>query len=517
MKRLLQFALAASFLVGLAPAQQPAVKVYPFRGTVEQVDLPSKRVRVANEPVAGVMGAMTMTYTVDKDEMLGKLKPGDRIAATYDGASHLSHVEVVTAKSSDTSSGMSLAQLEQLALAGNPTMSQAQANLRVSEGLARQAGLYPNPIAGYYGDEIRGGYTGGGKQGGFISQTIVTGGKLRAARRLGDLLATEAKTNGELQRLRILTSLRLVFYQVLAAQRLVEVRQKLCNLAADAVQTSQQLTNVGQADRPDVLQAEIEHMQAGVALRIAQQNVQSSWRTLAAVVGKPELPVTALAGELDSLPALDYNEWLATTLRDSPEMKLAQQAIERADAKVAQASKARIPDLQLYGNLTQNNELLETTHRPVGLNGGVQIGVQLPLFNRNQGNIAAAKAEKESAEQEVARKRLQMAREVAVLFRDYDLSRTNVDQYKNELLPRANEAYQLYRSNYEKMSGAYPQVLIAQRTLFQLEVDYVQSLQNAWQSLLTIRGFGLVDGLAAPTNLASTALPNMVSPSSMLP
>jgi outer membrane protein TolC len=60
--------------------------------------------------------------------------------------------------------GMRLEQLEQMALANNPTVAQAQANLRVAAGLTRQAGLYPNPTVGYYGDEIRGGYTGGGKQ-----------------------------------------------------------------------------------------------------------------------------------------------------------------------------------------------------------------------------------------------------------------------------------------------------------------------------------------------------------------
>jgi cobalt-zinc-cadmium efflux system outer membrane protein len=50
------------------------------------------------------------------------------------------------------------------------------------------------------------------------------------------------------------------------------------------------------------------------------------------------------------------------------------------------------------------------------------------------------------------------------------------------------------------MAGAYPQVLISQRTLFQLEADYVEALENAWQSALVIRGFGLMDGLSRPIN-----------------
>ncbi len=394
--------------------------------------------------------------------------------------------------------GLSLEELERLALANNPTVAQVQANVRVAAGLARQAGLYPNPTAGYYGDEIRGGSMGGGKQGGFISQTIVTGGKLRAARRVAELFAQEAKTTGEMQQLRILNNVRMMFYQVLADQQLMDVRQNLAKLAADATQTSYQLANVGQADRPDVLQAEVEQQQINVSFRIAQQNLRSSWRTLAAVVGKPDLAQTRLEGDLEAIPDLSYEEWLATTLRDSPEVKLAQQAVDRAQASLAQARKVPIPDLQLYGNLSQNYEPLETTRKPIGLNGGVQIGVQLPIFNRNQGNIAAARGEIESAKQEIVRLRLQIARDVASLFRDYDSARATVQQYKTEMLPRAQQAYRLYQTNYQKMAGAYPQALISQRTLFQLEVDYVQALESAWQSALGIRGFGLMNGLSAP-------------------
>jgi cobalt-zinc-cadmium efflux system outer membrane protein len=55
------------------------------------------------------------------------------------------------------------------------------------------------------------------------------------------------------------------------------------------------------------------------------------------------------------------------------------------------------------------------------------------------------------------------------MFRDYESARITVQQA--EMLPRAEQAYKLYQTNYHKMAAAYPQVLISQRTLFQLEVD----------------------------------------------
>jgi len=497
---------AICLLTSFAAAQQTEKKSSTLLGTVEKVNTSTKRLTVANEPIPGGMGAMTMDYAVDKEDVLGRLKPGDHITAKmYEGDMTLYDVQLLphtgtAPPPAAVQPGMRLEDLEQTALANNPTLAQVQANIRVSAGLARQAGQYPNPTVGYYADEVRGGYSNGGKQGGFISQTIITGGKLRAARRVAELLTKESETTGDVQRLRILNNVRTMFYQVLADQRLVDVRQNLAKLAADATQTSHQLANIGQADRPDVLQSEVEQQQMNVSLRIAEQNLRSSWRTLAAVIGKPDLPQARLEGDLEAIPDLNYEEWLATTLKDSPEVKLAQQSVEHAEASLIQAKKAPIPDLQLYGNLSQNNmPLVETSPRITGVQGGVQIGVQLPIFNRNQGNIAAAKADVESTKQELVRLKLQIARDVANLFRDYDSARATVQQYKTEMLPRAEEAYKLYQASYQKMAAAYPQALISQRTLFQLQVDYVQALESAWQGALVIRGFGLMDGLSRPS------------------
>jgi outer membrane protein, heavy metal efflux system len=102
------------------------------------------------------------------------------------------------------------------------------------------------------------------------------------------------------------------------------------------------------------------------------------------------------------------------------------------------------------------------------------------------------------------RVKLRLQRDLASMFRDYDAARVTVQQYKTEMLPRAEEAYRLYQANYQKMAAAYPQVLISQRTLFQLEADYIQALESAWESSLLIRGFGLTDGLAQPTSPSMT-------------
>ena len=69
-------------------AQNPPAgkKEFAFKGKVEKVDEKGKMVSVNNENIPGWMMSMTMTYKVDKADVLKTLKAGDNITATvYDG------------------------------------------------------------------------------------------------------------------------------------------------------------------------------------------------------------------------------------------------------------------------------------------------------------------------------------------------------------------------------------------------------------------------------------------------
>jgi cobalt-zinc-cadmium efflux system outer membrane protein len=405
---------------------------------------------------------------------------------------------------------LKLDDLEQMALSRNPTFSQVNADVRAAEGTKKQAGLYPNPTVGYYGDEIRGGSFRSGKEGAFINQTIVLGGKLGAARQTAEQQRLQAVTNVEAQHYRVLSSVRSLYYEVLAAQRLVQVRRQLLSLATDAVETSHQLGNVGQADRPDILQAEVEAEQAGLALASAKQSYQSLWQMLAAAAGNPDLPLSRLDGNLEDLPQLDQQEWLTKMLISSPQVKYAREDVDRATAALREAKKVPIPDLQIGANISQDNEPLEPLTARTGIVGGAQVGVQLPIFNHNQGNVEKAKADLEQSQAEIQRVQFDLRRQVSTLFRDYATARITAERYRDSMLPRAQKAYELYRTNYQNMAAAYPQVLIAQRTLFQLQVDYIHALETVWINALQIQGYGLSDGLSAPSahgNGASTSSP----------
>jgi outer membrane protein, heavy metal efflux system len=393
---------------------------------------------------------------------------------------------------------ITLEELQQMALQTNPTFRQSAANIQAAEGRKKQSGSYPNPTVGYQGEQIRGGAFHGGEQGFFVQQDIVLGGKLGLNRKIFDQELKQAETEAEEQKLRVVTNVRMSYTQALAAQQTLELRQNLSKLADDAVETSHQLANVGQADAPDVLESEVEAQQAQLAVTMAEQNQQRVWRALAAVVGNPKLPLMKLEGKLEDAPTVNADELVEKIVNESPAVRIAELGVKRAEAASARAKREPIPDLQLRGGMQQNGELL-TNGRAVGLQGFAGVGVRIPIFDRNQGNIAAAKADEERAKREVERVKLVLRERAASVVQNYTFSQTAVERYKNQMIPRAQKAYEMYTKKYQEMAAAYPQVLIAQRTVMQLEVSYITALENFATSSLSLQSYLLTDGLEAPS------------------
>ena len=341
---------------------------------------------------------------------------------------------------------LTLAELEQRALARNPTMAQATSQVDAARGRAKQAGLLPNPIVGYSGDEISGGpVIRGGEHGVFVEQTIPLGGKLGLSRQIFERETTQAEALVDAQRLRIVTDVRMLYYAALAAQRRVEVRQRLASLAAEAVGVSAQLFNTGAADRPDTMESEIEARRAQLALEAAQNSRARVWRQLASVVGDIALVPQTLDGSIDAqLPELDRDGIIQQVLADSPEIKAARFGVERAQAALKRAQREPMPDLVVRGGPRYNRELLETNGRPVGWEAALDVGLVIPLFNRNQGAIGEARADVTHAEQEVRRLELELRTRLADAFDQYLTALRHADAYRADVLPRAEESYRLY-------------------------------------------------------------------------
>jgi outer membrane protein, heavy metal efflux system len=401
-----------------------------------------------------------------------------------------------------------LDEAQRLAVESNPTLRQAEAEIRASKARQQQAGLYPNPTAGYTGDEIRGGSIAGGKEGFFVQQSIVTGGKLGKIRAVFNQEARLAELEAEEQKLRVQNAVKTAYYRVLAAQELLDTRRGLSQIEQNYAEVQRQLFQTGQADESEVLEAEVDAERRRLSSRMQENTLREEWKSLAAVIGRPDLPEATVAGDLErAWPEIDEAQAMETIATQSPATRIADASSARAAAEITRARSQAIPDLQLRGGLEYNNEPLGTIPQATGWEGIAEVAVQLPIFNRNQGNVVAATADLERAQLEKQRVALTLRERAATILDEYANAKLMALEYRDEMLPRSQKAYTLMTEKYGQMLASYPRVLQAQRKLYALHAEYIMALETTWTTGIALQGFLLTDGLEAPARPAEVDRP----------
>ncbi len=384
--------------------------------------------------------------------------------------------------------GLTLAELEAIALEENPTLRQAAARVEAARGKRLQAGLYPNPVIGYQGEEV--GQSGkAGQQGGFIGQELVTAGKLGLDRAVAAHEVRQSEEDFQAQQHRVLNDVRTGYWEVLAAQRAVELTERLVKISEEGLKAAEQLLAAQEVSRVDVLEAHVEADTTRLKLQNARNRRQSAWRRLTAVLGRPNMPSEKLTGDLEEKAAdLSWEGALERLLAESPELAAAQAGVGRARYAVARQCAQRVPNVALEAGVLHDNASGYDLAR-------VQIALPLPLLNRNQGNIARAQAELVAAENEVRRVELELQERLAAAFQRYAEAQQQVEAYRASILPNAETSLDLLRGAYKQREIGYIAILTSQRTYFNAQLSFLEALRQLRTSRVAIDGFLLGGGL----------------------
>ena len=387
---------------------------------------------------------------------------------------------------------LTLSELEELALSNNPTLVQAQARVDAACGRWLQSGLRPNPVVGYSSNEI-GNEGAAGQHGVFVGQQFITHGKLGLNRQVESKEVERLKQLAEAQRLRVLSDVRLGYYDVLINQRRVEIALGIEEISEAAVNTTDELLSGDQATRVSLLQAEIEAEAARVLVVNAEQELDASWRQLAAAIGMPSWPLARVTGELDySFPVVMWDETMERLRSQSPEIAAAIANIDKARWALRRACVESKPNVNFQLSVSYD----DSTGDPFS---GVQASIPVPIHNRNQGGIRAARANIVLAEQDITRVELDLQSRFASVYKRLSTARERLQRYETTILPKARETLDLVNIGYKSGEKDYPflAVLTAQRTLFNAQLVHLESLREIWAANAQIDGLLLTRSLDA--------------------
>jgi cobalt-zinc-cadmium efflux system outer membrane protein len=410
--------------------------------------------------------------------------------------------ELIPAPPADVLQELTLPDLEEIALTSNPTLAEAWAKVEAARGRWLQGGLPPNVIVGYSGQQLGSG--GEAEQNGvYIEQEFVRLRKLRWNQAVASGEMEVAQQQWQAQQQRVLTDVRLGYYEVLVAQRRLEISQRLAEIARASLQTTNDLFRVEEVSEADVLRATIELQTAELALRTSTNAYAGAWGRLAAVLGGPDFPCRPLAGDLASdIPLIELHATLDRLLAASPELSAAMVDVERARSAVVRAEVEWLPDVNVQGVIQQDNATDSS-------NGNLQVSLPIPYLNRNQGGVREARANLVAAQQAVGRVQLRLQQRLATVYQRYANARNEVDAYSQPkgILENARRTLELIGIAYEAGQLSYVDLLTAQRTNAQTNLAYVEALGELWSAASEIDGLLLRDSLqtgeAAPASLAS--------------
>lgn len=388
--------------------------------------------------------------------------------------------------------GLSLEDLESLALQNNPSLGRAHAAVQVARGQWVQVGLPPNPAVGYSGQQLGSGGL-AEQHGVYVTQEIVRGGKLNLNRQAAAHEVARAEQELVAQQFRVLTDVRSAYYRVLIAQRQIDLAYRMSEVHKQAVTTTKRLFDAKEISRLDVLDTELDYENAQIALQNGQHAHAAAWRTLAAVAGQSDLPYQPLSGDLRAPPQkLEFNEALQRLLTASPEIAAAASNVERARWNLQRAlveHKGNINMQALYN--WQDNGI---AGRP---DGALIFDVPIPVWNKNQGGIIKSQGEVAIAENALAQLELELQHRLAPVFERYQNARHQVERHQAVILDTASENLELTIKAYQSGELPYLDMLDAQQKYARAHTTYLDALRDLRLAEVEMEGFLLQNSLQA--------------------
>lgn len=392
----------------------------------------------------------------------------------------------------DVANGATLEELLSLAFANNAAIKELAATTQIAAGYRTQVGLYANPLVGYQGQQLAD--AGADQHLIFVEQQIITGDKLQLNRAVLNEAVRAQLQELETQKLRVATDIKTAFFDCLRIQQQLSSIDQFSGLLQQGLIAAEKRMKAGEGSRIDLLQTQVQLKQLELDRRQLAVTLEARLREMAAIAGLPSLQLQSVSGQLpDSSASLDWKVIEEGLVTMSPEYAAAQARICQANALIRRHESQTLPNLAVQLGAGVDNS---TDSGMIN----VQVGAPIPVFNKNQGNIAAARAEYCRAVQEAQRIDHAIRARLAVASGEYNRAEEAVKMYTAELLPAVQETLNLAEEAYQAGEQDFIQLLVTRRAYFDTNLASIAARAQLATVQAQIDGYMLSGGLNAVIN-----------------
>lgn len=393
------------------------------------------------------------------------------LAATL--AAPVARAQAAASTSTSTNVSLTLDEAIRLALANNPSLRASSAELDAAAARAFQARKWSNPELEVGVEEWplkRGRGFSDSKQTIGIAQTLPFPGKKSLDRQIGGEGVKLSEAELALRQTELVRDVKAAFFNALAAGQRLTVAGELLQVAESSAATARKRVDAGAAAYQEQLRAEILLEEARVELSNDERALGVARQSLVTLLGRPDFKDAPLAGALAETPADDLLRLRGTdVLARHPSLRAAQANAERARLESRRARLEPYPDVKAGvagGRLGDTDESIVE----------IRFSVPLPIFDTGKGKRREAEANLTRAEAELQAVQQQWQQEWANAQKRYRTAIEQVSNYRERILPKANEALRLVQTGFEQGKFGFIDLLDTQRTTAEARLTYQQKL-----------------------------------------
>lgn len=401
---------------------------------------------------------------------------------------------------------ISLSQAFDVSFNKNPSVVAALKNIDIAQAQIKTAGARPNPQFAMqygFGPPFVGAVSGNTQQIGG-NQLFEMGGKRRARLRYARSNYTLAEYELADLRYDVRSAVRKGYAELAAAEANIELVENQRTLVERLARIAEKRFQEGHVEEVEKLQARLAVDQFDTLRNSAFARLRQASIELDYLLGfKPEQDLDVEDNGLfrlslkrtelvpppnEPLPSLE--ELLSEAFEQRPDLKAAKQNVVTAQNAIKLAKVQAIPDV-LIGSGWVFSTYNKSTGLPQQEGAYLNVNMDIPIFYRHQGEIAAAKASRKQAQLQAEAMSVRVEADVRAAYSVLAAARVNLARYKQNLIPLALSVVRKAQDAYERGKSDLGNALVAQQQFQQTFSNYFDSVvtyQIAWADLETAIG-----------------------------
>jgi outer membrane protein, heavy metal efflux system len=393
-----------------------------------------------------------------------------------------------------------LAQLLQEADENNPQIQAARQGWRAAQQVPTQVSALPDPqfqlqqvsvgsprpFAGYTNSDFA--YIGVG-----VSQDLPYSGKLRLKGEIAKRDADISQQQFESVRRSVLVGVKGAYFQLAYLSQTLRILESDGELLGQAEKAADARYRSGMGNQQDLLRAQLE--QTKLLREITMHHLE---------VAKVQAQLKGLLNRFQSSPDIEpvdlsetalpytYDELLAATKAQNPEIDGAEKMIEKQKLQVDLAHKDFYPDFNLQYMWQRTDPAQFRAYYMFS------VGVRVPMYRgrKQRPELAQAEAELSRSHSELEVQSQQAASELKVQYETAQKTAELLKIYKEGLLPQARAGFQAGIAAYQNNRQDFQSLLSSFLDVLHLDEEYWQSIaerETALARLEQLTGIPLHD------------------------